>query len=164
MRKIKIIMLVWFLLFGLWVLLTSLDLQELVVGAALSLLIALFFHRFLHYFDALKLTPKAILFIPYFLIVFIIEMIKSNIDVAIRVIHPSLPIHPGIVEIKTKLQSELGRLVLANSITLTPGTLTVDVKNDTLFIHWIDFKSNNSVEATKLIASHFEKILVEIFK
>lgn len=164
MGKIKSVVLVWLLLFGLWVLLTSLASEELIVGAVLSLLIALFFHRFTRYFEAVKLTPKSIVFMPYYLVVFIIEMIKSNIDVALRVINPALPIHPGIVEVKTNLKSELGRLVLANSITLTPGTLTVDVKNDKLFIHWIDVKSANSIEATKHIVSHFDKILVEIFK
>ena len=51
---------------------------------------------------------------------------------------PSLPINPGIVEVKTRLTSKIGRLFPANSITLIPGTLTVDIKGDSLFIHWVD--------------------------
>ena len=51
---------------------------------------------------------------------------------------PSLPINPGIVEVKTRLTSKIGRLFPANSITLIPGTLTVHIKGDSLFIHWVD--------------------------
>ena len=164
MKKIKGIFVLWVLLFGLWLLLTSLASEELLTGAVLSFLTALFFNRFAVYFEGVRLTPKALVFLPYYLIVFIIEMIKSNIDVALRVINPALPINPGVVEVKTGLQSDIGKLILANSITLTPGTMTVDVKGDKLFIHWIDVKSANTIEATKIIASRFEKILAEIFK
>ena len=164
MNKLKGMLISWLLLFGLWVLLTSLDMQELVTGVVLSGLVVIFFARFVSYFEAVRLTPKAVVFLPYYLVVFVIEMIKSNVDVALRVLNPALPIHPGIVEIKTQLKSDLGKLVLANSITLTPGTLTVDVKGDSLFIHWIDVQAAETSEATRIIASRFEKILLEIFK
>ena len=74
-----------------------------------------------------------------YIFVFLGELIKSNFDVAARVANPKLPINPGIVKVKTKLKSKLGRIMLANSITLTPGTLTVDIDEDTneLYIHWI---------------------------
>jgi multicomponent Na+:H+ antiporter subunit E len=62
-----------------------------------------------------------------------IEIIKANLDVALRVIKPVIPINPGIVKVKTKLKTPMGRLILTNSITLTPGTLTVDIK----MIHYI---------------------------
>lgn len=60
------------------------------------------------------------------------ELVKSNLDVARRVVSPEVRINPGIVEIKTRLKHPTYRLVLANSITLTPGTLTVDMMADTL--------------------------------
>jgi len=91
------------------------------------------------------------------------ELLKSNIDVALRVINPRLPINPGIVKVKTSLKSPLGRAVLANSITLTPGTLTVEMKNDYFYIHWIDVTSDDIEGATKAIVSHFEKYLETIF-
>jgi multicomponent Na+:H+ antiporter subunit E len=87
----------------------------------------------------------------------------SNLDVARRVLTPSLPINPGIVKIKTKLTTNFSKMVLANSITLTPGTLTVDIVDDTLYIHWIDVKTTNPEEAFKEIAEQFEKILLKIF-
>ncbi len=164
MNKLKGIVIAWLLLFGLWVLLTSLSVQELVTGVILSLLIAVFFNRFTAYFEGVRLRPHILVFFPYYLVIFIIEMIKSNFDVALRVLNPTLPIHPGVVKIKTAIKSDIGKLVLANSITLTPGTLTIDVKGDSLFIHWIDVKSAQTDEATRTIASRFEKILLEIFK
>ena len=101
-------------------------------------------------------------YVPHFLW----ECIKANIDVMYRVAHPALPIKPGIVKIKTNLKSYSGLTFLANSITLTPGTLTVDIDKDNgfLYIHWIDVTEKDVEEATKTIADKFEKMLVKIFE
>ena len=84
-------------------------------------------------------------------------MIKSNLDVARRVISPKLPINPGIVEVKTKLQSKIARVILADSITLTPGTFTIEIEDDSLFIHCIDVQSTDLEKNTQLIVEKFEK-------
>lgn len=76
---------------------------------------------------------------------------------------PTIPINPGVVEVKTKLKSPVARLILANSITLTPGTLTVDIKDETLLVHWIDVKSTDLEKTTKYIAASFEKYLEVIY-
>jgi multicomponent Na+:H+ antiporter subunit E len=93
-------------------------------------------------------------------------MIKANFDVAYRVVHPKLPIKPGIVKVKTKLKSDTGLTFLANSITLTPGTMSVDIdkENGYLYIHWINVKSTDIEKATEIIVSRFEKILEKIFE
>ncbi len=148
-----------------WLLLTgTLNKDELLIGGIGLALIAILFYKYSDLYSALKITPKIILYYPLYLIVFLIELIKANIDVALRVINPSLPINPGIVAVKTSLKDPLSKLILANSITLTPGTLTVDVKEDTLFIHWIDVKGKDIESATKAISNKFEKILKEIVK
>ena len=67
------------------------------------------------------------------------------------------------VKFKTKLTSDFAKMVLANSITLTPGTLSVDIIDDTYYIHWIDVKSLDPEEVHKDIAEQFEKILLKIF-
>ena len=102
----------------------------------------------------------------YYLPIFIWECFKANIDVAYRVSHPALPIRPGIVKVKTTLKSELGLTFLANSITLTPGTLSVDVDKEKgfLYVHWIDVKDKDIERATKIVAERFEKILRRIFE
>jgi len=73
------------------------------------------------------------------------------------------PIKPGIVEVETKLKSKLGRMILANSITLTPGTLTVKVENDIFFIHSINVEHSDIEGATKDIVAKFEKYLKVIY-
>ncbi len=102
----------------------------------------------------------------YYLPIFTWECVKANLDVAYRVGHPDLPINPGIVKVKTSLKSDTGLTFLANSITLTPGTLTVDVDQEegVLYIHWIDVKDKDVEKATKLIVDKFEHILKRIFE
>jgi multicomponent Na+:H+ antiporter subunit E len=83
-----------------------------------------------------------------------------------------MPIKPGIVKIRTMLKTDSGITALANSITLTPGTLTVDLTNEGepasqetfLYIHWINVKSDDVEQATKLIAKRFEWFLKKIFE
>ena len=90
-------------------------------------------------------------------------MVKSNLHVALIVLKPSLPINPGIVKTKTVLKSKMARMILTNSITLTPGTLTVDIENDILYIHWINVETQDIDLATEKIVKKFENILVKIY-
>lgn len=96
------------------------------------------------------------------LFLFASELVKSNLDVARRVISPKLPINPGIVEIKTRLKHPTYRLILANSITLTPGTLTVEMIDDSLFIHWIDVTGKDIETATHEISEKYESYLLQL--
>ena len=102
----------------------------------------------------------------FYLPMFIWECIKANIDVAYRVIHPHRPINPGIVKVKTSLKSDTALTFLANSITLTPGTLSVDIDEQAgcLYIHWIDVRAEDIQKASELIVQRFEQILRRIFE
>ncbi|MCM8796453.1 MAG: Na+/H+ antiporter subunit E [Candidatus Omnitrophica bacterium] len=101
----------------------------------------------------------------YYVPMFLWECLKANIDVALRVLNPSLPINPGIVRVKTTLKSDTALTFLANSITLTPGTFCVDIdpKEGILYIHWIYVQSQDTEKATQLIVKKFENILRKIF-
>jgi multicomponent Na+:H+ antiporter subunit E len=109
------------------------------------------------------LDPKrviyALVYVPYLLW----SIILSNLDVARRVLSPRLDINPGIVRVRTGLKNPVGRLILANSITLTPGTLSVDIVGDYLYIHWVDVKARDTEAASRRIAASFEKYLEVIF-
>ena len=109
---------------------------------------------------------KAVLWFLYYIPLLFWECMKANLDVAYRVIHPGLPVNPGIVKVKTKLRGELGLTFLANSITLTPGTLSVDVdkENGYLYVHWIDVKDKEIDRASRIIVRKFEKVLGRIFE
>ncbi len=152
--------------FILWLLLTwSLNWQHIVIGLAAALIIAVVFGK-----SVIKNPHKYVEVGRYFwglcyIPVFIWECIKSNFDVAYRVLHPKMPINPGIVKVKTNLTSEMGRTFLANSITMTPGTLTVDIDEEGgyLYIHWINIKATEVEEASKKIVAKFEKFLIKMF-
>jgi len=147
-----------------WILLNnSLDPVLLMIGAGVSILIALIFCSRCSVFSDVKLTPKSFLYSIGYIFVFIYELFKANFDVAFRVISPKLPINPGIVKVKTKLKSDFGRMMLANSITLTPGTLTVDIEDEFIYVHWIDVTDKDIDAATEKIVTTFEKFLIEIY-
>ena len=138
------------------------DWQHLTVGIFVALFVAFVTgDLFIKASNAPRHPLRYWYFVFYYLPVFLWECAKANIDVACRVLHPKLPINPGIVKVKTKLKSDTALTFLANSITLTPGTLTVDVNKEEgiLYVHWIYVKSKDTEEATRLIVRKFERIL-----
>jgi len=62
-------------------------------------------------------------------------VVRSNIDIARRIWDPTLPIHPGWTRLDVKVSTPLEKALYANSITLTPGTLTTDVRDDHFMVH-----------------------------
>ena len=164
--------LIYFVLaFIVWIMLTwpfadgEIDFQVTVAGLIASLIVALLFHEILPKEHLVFISPVRIFWLLVYLPVFFYYMMKANLDVVYRALHPKMPIKPGIVKIKTNLKTESGITALANSITLTPGTLTVDLTDDGfLYIHWINVKSDDIEEATKLIARRFEWFLKKIFE
>ncbi len=151
-------------LFIIWLFLTSsLDVQELEVGFVMSLIVAAFSYELFTTNGLGNLHPKRIAYATAYIPYFLWAMIMANLDVAYRVLHPKRPINPGIVECKTVLKSDVGKLSLANSITLTPGTITLDVMGDRYFIHWIDVKDSTVEGASENITRPFEKFLKVIF-
>jgi len=153
-----ILILIWFAL------VSTLEYQELLTGILISLILALFLNEYYLKLGFPPLSLKRLLFFIIYLFVLFKEIIKANFDVAYRVIHPKMPIKPGIVVIKTKLKQDIAKLILANSITLTPGTFTLDILGDYLLIHWINVGAQDMDEATKIIGGKFEKYLKVIFK
>ena len=65
----------------------------------------------------------------------VIQIIRSNLDVAKRIVTPKLPIHPTVIHVDAKDHTEVGRVTYANSITLTPGTISLDVSEDAIEVH-----------------------------
>ncbi len=154
--------------FAVWCLLSwPVDLQHLLIGLGAAALVALMIgDLFVKRPHVLKHPLRYWYFLVCYLPLFLWECFKANLDVAYRVLHPRLPITPGIVKVKTNLKTDTALTFLANSITLTPGTLTVDIDkaNGILYIHWIDVKAKDTQGATKIIVERFEKILRKIFE
>ena len=141
--------------------------QTFYIGLVVSLFVSFITIRYMSEikYKSKKFNLMKIVWFLYYIIVFLWLCLKANIDVAYRVLHPKLPINPGIVKVHTKLKNPIAIAALANSITLTPGTLTVDITEDGfMYIHWINVLSEDIDQATKYIVSSFENILLKIFE
>lgn len=151
--------------FALWMLLFwSLDPWVIGTGVFFALLVGTMLGDI--YPDGLEkvIHPRRWLYFLIYLPYFLYYCIRANIDVAARVIHPDVPIRPGIVKVRTTLTSEMAKTFLANSITLTPGTLTVDLDGQDLYIHWINIHTDDARRRTAEICGRFEPLLRRIFE
>lgn len=159
------------LAFVIWILLTwplvdgKIDIHVVAAGVIASVIVAFLFHEVLPKEHHVFISPLRIFWFLVYVPVFFYYIVKANLDVVYRALHPKMPIKPGIVKIKTTLKTASGITALANSITLTPGTLTVDLTDDGfLYVHWINVKSDDIEQATKLIGQRFEWFLKKIFE
>ncbi len=91
------------------------------------------------------------------------SILKSSIEVAQIVVRPKLNIQPGIIAIPLDVRSDMGITLLANLITLTPGTVSLDMSTDrrTLYVHCIDIKDPDAVRDD--IKQNFERRVIELF-
>ncbi|MBU0656144.1 MAG: Na+/H+ antiporter subunit E [Gammaproteobacteria bacterium] len=147
------LMLFWLMLNG------KLEADILIVGALVALVIAVLYRDGLSFFTEFRFTPAAFIAGFGYYGYFFKELFKSNIKLAAIVLSPSLPVKPAIVKVRTKLKTRMGRLMLANSITLTPGTLTVEMEGEWLYVHWVRMEADAIEEATARIVSGFESYL-----
>lgn len=131
-----------------------------IVGYILGFLMLLmvrksFSSRF--YFDRFWAVIKLTL-------LFIKELILSNFSVLMLIIKPKMPIRPAIFAMPTVLEKDWEITLLSSLITLTPGTIVIDISDDnkTLYIHSIDF--DNKEDAINSIKETFEKAILEVSK
>jgi len=128
------------LLFALWLIFNGKVTLELVLfGIVLSVAVYLFCWKFLEYSPkrellALRLLPQGI---GYFFVL-VWEVIKANCSAISLIVSPKYEVEPLLVTFKTELKTDLARTVLANSITLTPGTITVELTEDEFKVHCLD--------------------------
>ena len=139
--------------------------QDIVAGLAVALVVSLVIkemttHRFRRW-----LNPARFFWFFVYLFVLAWNVLKANFDVAYRILHPLMPIHPGIVRVRTSLKTETAIAFLAHSIGLTPGTLVADATRDGfLYVHWLNVRSVETEEATRLIVKRYEWVVARIFE
>jgi len=164
LRTINKALITFFFLFALWLLFTfNLDPFSLLLGGLFSLTIALFTHDlFIEKEEKIHkgILPRFEFFVLYVFVVFW-EIYVASFNVVYQVI--TMKINPGIVKIRTRLKSKLAQALLANSITLTPGTVSIDLQEDYLHVHWLVVKTDNSHKAARMIKGSYEAQLRRIF-
>lgn len=148
-----------------WLLITfSLTLANILTGVVAALLTTGLFGKYFVNNVGKFVQGRRYLWLLIYLFVFLWECIKANFDVAYRVIHPAMPIKPGIVKVKLGIKSEIGKTILANSITMTPGTIAVDIKDDVMYVHWIYVSSEDPAVYTRKVSGRFENYIKKIFE
>ena len=166
MKILKFVFTTLFLIIVWTVFTGSIHPQILITGILVSAVIAIFTNDYLIKDPEKIANPKRWLLALEYIPRFTVEVLRANFDVAWRVIHPDMPSNPGIIKIKTTLKSDIALTILANSITLTPGTITLDIdeKQGELMIHWMTVRTKDRDEAGDIIKGDFEEKLGEIFE
>ena len=143
-----------------WIMLVnSLAADTLLVGVLVSLALALLYPSGLSFFSEFRTSRQAIVAGFLYYGYFFQQLVRSNLRLAAIVLSPDLPVSPAIIKVRTGLKSRMGRLMLANSITLTPGTMTVEVDGEWLYIHCVTVGAKDVEGATREIAAGFERYL-----
>lgn len=152
-NRLSLIYLGLFLLF--WIILCEkFSVEVFLLGIVISTFV---YYLNRHFLSAgiFRISKLSLYFL--YLMLLLKEIVRANISVAIIVLSPRMNISPCIFRMKTQLKSHFHQVILANSITLTPGTLTVQLKEDELVIHCLVKEC-----IPDLIDSKFEKLLLEI--
>ena len=135
--NIKHFIATYIIMLAFWLLLSAhFDPFHVGAGIVCSAIVAYASHDLLFAGAGNHTLTKIVRFIAY-LPWLIYQIVLANIDVAKRALSPGMPIDPRVVTFKTMLKSDVARTALANSITLTPGTVTIDIVDDVFYVHAI---------------------------
>ena len=142
----------YFLLFGFWVLLNGqFTLEIAIVGAIVCAALYAFMCAFMGYSPKKewKIARRIPRILGYF-VYLVGEVFKSAFGVIRLIWSPSMVIEPEVTSFKTKLRTDAGKVILANSITLTPGTITVDIRDDLMLVHCLDESLDAGLEGSEM--------------
>lgn len=146
-----------------WVMLSGYHWHSIVLGSVVCIAAYLLFHSRLKVMDPLQYSLGSLIGLLGFFAIFLFNLVKSNFDVASRVIKPNMPISPGIIEVKTSLKSDIAKMMLSYAITLTPGTLVIESIDDSMFIHCIDVHAQTVKGGAERTIRTYEKWLQRMF-
>lgn len=121
--------------------------EELAIGLGVGLPLAYVGRRFYRPVTGLDASLRPLPYAALYLVTFVWELLTANFDVAYRVLAPSMPINPAVVEVPLRVESDLAITTIANSISLTPGTITMDhdPRRNVLYVHSIDGTDRDAV-------------------
>lgn len=144
----------------------SLSTYDIVTGIIVSVTVSIIFSTFVITNPGKTVSLKRWLnLLRYSIYYFLVAEVKSHLDVMYRILHPKLPVKPGIVAVPYTVSSDYAITAVANSITNTPGTVVVDIDTNskTFYVHWIYVKTTQPSKAREEISSVFEKFAMKIF-
>lgn len=158
---------------GFWLIMSGMfDLFHISLGV-LSVIAVLWFNSKLrnhNFFDERehKASDIKVFRFFYYPLFLIWEIMHASFRVAFLIVHPKMPIKTGIIKFRTNLPNMNARVLLGNSITLTPGTVTIHIKGDTFLVHSLTNKNDVShidyslaVEVAKLYGTNAERVVYD---
>ena len=155
----KNIIIMFFLLLFFWSIIDGkLTVESILLGASASILIIYLNKDIL--FTSSDGGPVTLRFLWHFttlIVILIVEIVKSNINVAKIVLNPKMPIEPSFVRVPVRFKKDFNKVLYGNVVTLTPGTLTVDIVNDEYIIHALTKEA-----AEGLLGSELEKHVLRL--
>ena len=133
---------------AIWLLWSGHYTSLIITFGALSCLLVVFIARRMHLADPeghpIHLLPRLLLYIPWLSW----AILRANMDVALRILKPGLPISPRMIKVKASQKTHLGMVAYANSITLTPGTVSVDLREDgEITVHALTLEAAEDLQA-----------------
>lgn len=147
------------LLIGFWLVLSpKVTLQSVLIGSIASLIIVIHSRDVSFKNEEMPLYNFSKLMIFFqFMLRLLVEIVKANIDVALIVLNPKLPIKPSFIKVPLKLNNDVNKVIYANAVTLTPGTLTIDIDNDGFIIHALTESAAKDME-NSIIEKYAKKL------
>ena len=162
--RIARVVITTFYLLGGWILFTgSLEVESLIIGASSALLVAILtYDSFIAESEAAwkSLIPRIHWGVAY-LFILLYRLYLSSFDVFFSMI--TRRYNPRVVHFRTRLRSDIARSAVATSITMTPGTMTLELDDDHLVVHWLSAKTTHSRYAGDLVKGGFEATLRRIW-
>ena len=164
MRPSKGFFWLWLLLTFVWIAISSsLAIESIATGVLISAALAYVFARKFEVWGGISFSPQRLYHFILYTLMFVMELVRANITMMRYVYAPRIDVDPGVVTVKTGLKSPIGRLALANSISLTPGSIVLDISEDGLTVHCLDMRTVDPDDASGAIAGPFEKHLERSF-
>ncbi len=145
----------------------STSIYDIFTGSVVAIVVGILTANLVVHNYRKALNPIRLLWLAiYAVIYFFYCEVQAHIDVIKRILHPRMPVNPGIVRIPYDVETDYGIMLIANSITNTPGTVVVDVdkQRKILYVHWIDVKTTNPDEARAKVSALFEKFAKKVFE
>lgn len=134
-------------LFVVWLLLSGIF-EPLLLGLGVASCVAVVYiaHRMDvidHEGHPIHLTWRTVLYFPWL----VSEIVKANVDVALAIVRPAMPVEPQLLDVKASQKDDLGRVIYANSITLTPGTVTIATDGSAFTVHALTRAAAEALES-----------------
>lgn len=144
-----------------WVILTmNLRVENILFGFIISFLLLMFERKNIHVLNYSFFLPRTLRYLAFF----IKEVVKGSLKIGYDIITPNHYMNPGIIAVPLDVKTDTEIMILANSITLTPGTTSLAVSEDksTLYVYNVYIDKEDKEKSVLEIKNGLEKKLLEV--